>query len=110
MALVDLDDRETEAPLSRNKFPLLAYIKHFPEVKAQLLTKQKEIEEKRSRRKQVSMPAATVTKPAPTHLSAKIFICYRCLASNKCKKPKNFQTFKKSFAKRKNIIISTKTK
>ena len=54
MALVDLDDKETEAPLSRNKFRLLTYVKHFPEVKAQLLTKQRGIEEERSRRKQVT--------------------------------------------------------
>ena len=30
LVLVDLDDKETEAPLSRNKFHLLAYVKHFP--------------------------------------------------------------------------------
>ena len=52
MALVDLDNRETEAPLSRNKFRLLAYIKHFPEFMAQMQSKQKGIEEKHSRRKQ----------------------------------------------------------
>ena len=62
---VDLDDRETEVPLSRNKFRLLAYIKHFPEVKAQMQSKQR-VEEERSRRKQVSMPAATATKPTPS--------------------------------------------
>ena len=56
MALEDLHDREMEAPLSRNKFRLLAYIKHFHEVKAQLLTKQRGIEEERSRRKQVTGP------------------------------------------------------
>ena len=56
MVLVDLDDKETEAPLSRNKFRLLAYVKHSPEVKAQLLTKQRGIEEERSRRKQVTGP------------------------------------------------------
>ena len=65
MALVDLDDKETEAPLSRNKCRLLAYIKHFPEITAQMQSKQKGIEEKRSRRKQVSMLAATGTKTGP---------------------------------------------
>ena len=65
MALVDLDDKETEAPLSRNRFRLLTYIKHFSEVMAQMQSKQRRIEEERSRRKKVSMPAATATKPAP---------------------------------------------
>ena len=65
MALVDLDDKETEAPLSRNKFRLLTYVKRFPEVAAQMQSKQRGIEEERSRRKKVSMPAATATKPAP---------------------------------------------
>ena len=65
MALVDLDDTETEAPLSRNKFRLLTYVKRFPEVAAQMESKQRGIEEERSRRKKVSMPAATATKPAP---------------------------------------------
>nr|XP_022334110.1 uncharacterized protein LOC111131067 [Crassostrea virginica]XP_022334111.1 uncharacterized protein LOC111131067 [Crassostrea virginica] len=65
MALVDLDDKETEAPLSRNKFRLLTYVKRFPEVVAQMESKQRGIEEERSRRKKVSMPAATSTKPAP---------------------------------------------
>ena len=51
MALVDLDDTETEALLSRNKFRLLAYVKHFPEVMAQMQSKQRGIEEERSRRK-----------------------------------------------------------
>ncbi|XP_078315562.1 uncharacterized protein LOC144619972, partial [Crassostrea virginica] len=49
MALVDLDDTETEALLSRNKFRLLAYVKHFPEVMAQMQSKQRGIEEERSR-------------------------------------------------------------
>ena len=62
---VDLDDRETEVPLSRNKLRLFAYIKQLPEVKAQMKSKQNGIEEKHSRRKQVSMPAATATKPTP---------------------------------------------
>ena len=65
MALVDLDDTETEAPLSRNKFCLLTYVKRFPEVVAQMESKQRGIEEERRRRKKVSMPAATATKPAP---------------------------------------------
>ena len=51
MALVDVHDRETEALLSRNKFRLLAYVKHFPEVMAQMQSKQRGIEEERSRRK-----------------------------------------------------------
>ena len=41
IALVDLDDKDREAPLSRNKFRLLAYVKHFPEVMEQFLTKQR---------------------------------------------------------------------
>ena len=64
-ALVDLDDTETEAQLSRNKFRLLTYVKRFPEVVAQMESKQRGIEEERRRRKKVSMPAATATKPAP---------------------------------------------
>ena len=51
MALVDLDDTETEALLSRNKFRLLAYVKHFPEAMAQMQSKQRGIEEECSRRK-----------------------------------------------------------
>ena len=41
MALVNLDDKDREAPLSRNKFRLLTYIKHFPEVMAQMQSKQR---------------------------------------------------------------------
>ena len=54
-----------EASLSKNKFRLLTFVKHFPKVSAQMQTKQRGIEEKRSHRKKVSMPAATSTKPAP---------------------------------------------
>ena len=35
---------------------VMAYVKHIPEVKAQLLTKQRVIKEERSRRKQVTGP------------------------------------------------------
>ena len=39
-----------------------------------------------------------------------VFFCYPFLASNKRKNLQNFHNLKKSFAKRKNIIKSTKTK